>query len=200
MTDRPVQVAEDLTRRADTLSPTGDNILIECNQNDGYERVGSLYIPIGAEEVYPTSGWVFAIGPKVKEQLSIGDFVLIEEEGIAVDHTYYDVFEVILRLGDGSLETIWPEIEVEPVLREQVSAFRRGGGSDSTLSMKDTKVNGSISFNCSDVVDWQIGEMANPSYDLTYIPVYMIVLLNEDDDATLFYITRPRKIIATLET
>ena len=161
--------------------------------------VGSLYVPLEAAEVYPTSGWVFDLGPKVREGLSVGDFILIEEEGIDVGHTYYDVFEIILRLSDGSLEVIWPEIEVEPVIREHVSAFRRGGGPDSTLKMKDTKAGGTISFNCSDVVEWQMGEMANPSYDLTYVPVHMFYFLNEDDEQALFYITKPSKLIAAVE-
>jgi len=195
--DRPVQIAEDLTRRADTLSMLGEYVLIECNQND--LMIGSLHIPLEAAEVYPTSGWVFALGPKVQEELSVGDFVLIEEEGVDIDHTYYDMFEIILRMGDGSLETIWAEIEVEPVIREHVSTFRQGGGLDSTISLKDTRVDGSISFNCSDVVDWQIGQMANPIYSLTYVPVFMFFFLNEDDEQALFYVTKPNKIISRVE-
>lgn len=175
----------------------GEYVLIECNQND--LMIGSLHIPLEAAEVYPTSGWVFALGPKVQEELSVGDFVLIEEEGVDIDHTYYDMFEIILRMGDGSLETIWAEIEVEPVIREHVSAFRRGGRPDSTISLKDTKVDGSISFNCSDVVDWQIGQMANPIYNLTYVPVFMFFFLNEDDEQALFYVTKPNKIISRVE-
>ena len=195
--EKPVQIAEDLTRFATSLELLGDNVLIECNQNDTMIR--GLHIPIEAAEVYPTSGWVFALGPKVTEQLSIGDFVLIEEEGIDVDHSYYDVFEVVLRLGDGSHEVIWPEVEVEPVLREHVSLFRRGGGADMQLSMKDTKVGSSITFNCSDVVDWQMGQMANPSYDLTYVHVHMFYFLNEEAEQALFYITKPSRLIAQVE-
>lgn len=197
MLEKPVQIAEDLTQRADTLQLLGEYVLIECNVNDS--MIGSLHVPIEAAEVYPTSGWIMAFGPKCKERLSVGDFVLIEEEGIDLPHSYYDVFEVILRLTDESLETIWPEIEVEPVIREHVSAFRRGGGPDSMLAMKDTKTGDSISFNCSDVVDWQIGQMANPSYDLTYVPVHMFIFLNEDNEPALFYITRDRKIISRVE-
>ncbi len=102
-------------------------------------------------------------------------------------------------MDDGSLETIWAEVEVEPVIKEQVSAFRRGVGLNNTISLKDTKVGGSISFNCSDVVDWQIGQMANPIYDLTYIPVFMYFFLNEDDERALFYITRANKLISKVE-
>ncbi len=195
--ERPVEIAKDLTRRATTLEMLGEYVLIECNQND--TMVGGLHVPIEAAEVYPTSGWVLALGPKVKESLSIGDFVLIEEEGLDLPHSYYDAFEIILRLSDGSFETIWAEVEVEPVIREHVSAFRRGGGPDSQISLKDLRVNGSISFNCSDVIDWQIGQMANPSYDLTYIPVYMYYFLNEDEEQALFYITKPSKIISKVE-
>ncbi len=195
--DRPAQIAKDLTRRADTLQVTGDHILIETNQND--TMIGGLHVPLEAAEVYPTSGWIIDLGPKVREELSVGDFVLIEEEGIDLKHSYYDVFEIVLRLSDGSLDTIWAEIEVEPVLREEVSAFRRGGGPDSTLAVKDTKASESISFNCSDVVDWQIGQIANPSYDLTYVPVHMYYFLNEDNEPALFYITKDRKLILKLD-
>lgn len=197
MLEKPVQIPEDLDRRADTLQMMGEYVLIECNQNDS--MVGSLHVPIEAAEVYPTSGWVVAFGPKCKEQISVGDFVLIEEEGIVLPRSYYDVFEVILRLPDESLEAIWPEVEVEPVVREQVSEFRRGAGPDSMMAMKDTKTGESISFNCSDVVDWQMGDMANPSYDLTYIPVHMYIFQNEDNEPALFYITKVRKILSTVE-
>ncbi len=196
MLDRPVQIAKDLTRRASDLRIHNDFVMIECNQND--TMVGSLHIPLEASEVYPTSGWVFALGPKVKEKLSVGDFVLIEEEGTDVGMTYYDVFEVTLRLSDGSFETIRPYIEVEPVLREHVPLFRRGGGPDVTFRTKDTLTDEGIRFNCSDVVSWQFGEVANPSYDLTYIPVHMFYFLNEDGDQALFYITKPGKIIANV--
>ena len=67
------------------------------------------------------------------------------------------------------------------------------------MAVKDTKTNESVSFNCSDVVDWQIGDMANPSYDLTYVPGYMYIFLNEDDEPALFYITKPHKIISKVE-
>ena len=197
MLDHKVEIAKDLTRQATSLKMLGEYILIECNQND--TMVGGLHVPIEAAEVYPTSGWILALGPKVQERLSIGDFVLIEEEGTDLAASYYDVFEVILRLPDESLEAIWPEVEVEPVIREHVSAFRRGGGPDSMLAMKDTKDGSSISFNCSDVVSWQMGQMANPSYGLTYIPVHMFYFLNEDSEQALFYITKPGKIILSLE-
>ncbi len=197
MLEKPVQIPEDLDRHAHTLEMRGEYILIECNQNDS--MIGSLHVPIEAAEVYPTSGWVVGIGPKSKEQISVGDFVLIEEEGILEGHSYYDVFEVILRLPDESHEIIWPEVEVEPVIREQVSEFRRGAGPDSMMACKDTKTGESISFNCSDVVDWQMGQMANPSYDLTYVPVHMFIFLNEDSEPALFYITKDRKIISKVE-
>ena len=80
-------------------------MLIECNQNDS--MLGNLHVPIEAAEVYPTSGWIIGFGPKVKERISVGDFVLIEEEGIVVPTSYYDVFEIVLRLPDESLEGIW---------------------------------------------------------------------------------------------
>lgn len=196
--ERPVEIAEDLDRRADSLQMLGEYILIECNDSDPYTKVGSLFVPLAAAEVYPTSGWVIAVGPKVVD-LSRGDFVLIEEEGTAVDSTYYDVFEILLRLDDGSIESIWAELEVEIVLRDEVSKFRRGAGPDNQMSIKDLKEGESISFNCSDVVDWQFGDMANPSYDLTYVPVHMFIYLNEDDEPALFYITTPAKIMSTLE-
>ncbi len=198
MLEKPVQIAEDLDRHADTLQMMGENVLIECNESDPYTKIGNLFIPLEAAEVYPTSGWIVALGPKVKECISVGDFVLIEEEGIVEGHSYYDVFEVILRMPDESHEIIWPEVEVEPVVREQVSEFRVGGP-DNMLAMKDTKTGTSISFNCSDVVDWQMGQMANPSYDLTYVPVHMFIFLNEDSEPTLFYITKDRKIISIVE-
>jgi len=197
MLEKPVQIAEDLNRRADTLQMMGEYVLIECNQNDS--MIGNLHVPIEAAEVYPTSGWIIGIGPRCKERISVGDFVLIEEEGIVLPHSYYDVFEVILRLPDESLEAIWPEVEVEPVVREQVSEFRRGAGPDSMMACKDTKTGESISFNCSDVVDWQMGQMANPSYDLTYVPVHMYIFQNEDDEPALFYITKPSKLISKVE-
>lgn len=196
MLEKPVQIAEDLNRRADTLQMMGEYVLIECNVNDS--MIGNLHVPIEAAEVYPTSGWIIDFGPRCKEHISVGDFVLIEEEGIVLPHSYYDVFEVILRLSDESLEAIWPEVEVEPVIREHVSAFRRGGP-DSMMAVKDTKAGESVSFNCSDVVDWQIGQMANPQYDLTYIPVLMYIFLNEDNEPALFYITKDRKIISKVE-
>jgi hypothetical protein len=196
--ERPVEIAEDLDRRADTLRMLGEYILIECNDSDPYTKVGSLFVPLAASEVYPTSGWVINVGPKVVD-LSRGDFVLIEEEGTQLDATYYDVFEILLRMDDGSIESIYAELEVEIVLRDEVSKFRRGAGPDSQLSIKDLKEGESISFNCSDVVDWQFGDMANPSYDLTYVPVHMYIYLNEDDEPALFYITKPAKIISTLE-
>jgi hypothetical protein len=114
----------------------GEYILIECNESDPYTMVGGLYVPLAASEVYPTSGWVIAIGPKVVD-LSRGDFVLIEEEGTSVDATYYDVFEILLRMPDGSIEAIWAELEVEIVLREQVAKYRRGAGPDNQMSIKE---------------------------------------------------------------
>lgn len=194
--DHLPQIAEDLSRYATDLELLGDHILIECNPREG--MIGSLYLPTLALEAYPTSGWVFAVGPDIDEDLSIGDFVLIEEEGLSVDHSYYDVFEITLKHDDGLIESIFAEIEVEPVVREQVSTHRRGG-SDTVLSMTDKKNGGSISFNCSNVLDWQMGQIANPSYNLTYVPVYMFVILNEDGVPALFYITQEARILATLE-
>jgi hypothetical protein len=49
------------------------------------------------------------------------------------------------------------------------------------------------------VVDWQMGQIANPSYDLTYVPVHMYIFQNEDNEPALFYITKVRKIISTVE-
>lgn len=160
--------------------------------------VGSLHIPTEALEAYPTSGWVFTLGPKITEQLRVGDFVLVEEEGLSVPHTYYDIFEITLRHDDGFIETIFVEIEAEPVLKEQVDAYRRGGV-DSVISVQDKKVGGSISFNCSNVASWQMGQMANPSMNLTYIPVAMLYMLNEQEIPTLFYITREARILMTIE-
>ena len=194
--DHLPQIAEDLSRRAVDIQMLGDHILIECNPREG--MIGSLYIPTEALEAYPTSGWVFAVGPKVQEDLSIGDFVLIEEEGLSLDYSYYDVFEITLRHDDGFSETIFADIEAEHIVREQVSTYRRGG-SDTNLSLIDRKNGGSISFECSNVLDWQMGQIANPSYDLTYIPVCMLVILNEDEVPTLFYMTKESRILATVE-
>lgn len=189
-------IAEDLTRRATDLRILGDLVLIETNPREG--MVGSLHIPTEALEAYPTSGWVFATGPDIKEQLSVGDFVLVEEEGLSVPHTYYDIFEITLRHDDGFIESIFVDIDAEPVLREQMTEFRRGGG-DSIISVKDLKVGGSISFNCSNVADWQMGQIANPSVELTYVPVAMLYILNEQEIPTLFYITRESRILLVLD-
>lgn len=192
----PLKIPEDLSLRATDLRPLGDHVLIETNPREG--MIGSLYVPIEALEVYPTSGWIYAVGPGASEDLKPGDFVLVEEEGLSLDHSYYDVFEITLRHDSGEIEQIFAAIEVEPVLREQVTTFRRGG-SDTVLSMEDKKNGGSISFNCSNVLDWQFGQIANPSYDLTYIPVAMMNILNGDGEAALFYLTRESRILATVE-
>lgn len=148
------------------------------------------------DQPYPTSGWVVSVGPEV-EDLSPGDFVMIEEEGMTTGQSYYDLFEVILRLGDGRHEAIWAEVEVEPVIREQVNAYRRGG-LDSTIKVIDKRAGGGISFNCSDVVDFQIGGMANPNITLTYVPMFMLVMTNSEDRPALFYFTEPEKVLGVV--
>lgn len=160
--------------------------------------VGSLYLPETVLDRYPTSGWVWAIGPDVNEDLKVGDYVLIEEEGLSLGHSYYDVFEVTLRHDDGFMESIFVEIEVEPVIREFMERYRRFG-EDSFIKTADKKNGGSIGFHCHNVVSWQMGEIANPSYNLTYVPVHMYYLLNEDDELALFYLTSVRRILATVE-
>lgn len=194
--DRFPQIAEDLSLRATRIDPLHDLVLIEANAQE--TMIGSLYVPIEAIETYPTSGWIYAIGPDAVENLRIGDFVLVEEEGLALSHTYYDVFEILLRHDNGELESIWAEIEVEPVVREQVTKYRRGG-EDTFLKTIDKKNGGSIGFNCSNVMSWQFGEIANPSYNLTYLPTVMFIALNEDEIPALFYLLSERKILTTVE-
>ncbi len=189
-------IAEDLSRHATDLKLLGDYVLIETNPREG--MVGSLHVPTSALEVYPTSGWVYDLGPKVCEELRVGDFVLVEEEGLALDYTYYDMFEITLKHDSGFVETIFVEIEAEPVVKERVSTYRRGGD-DMILSVVDKKNGGSISFNCSNVLDWQMGQLANSQQNLTYVPVHMYVFLNEDEVPALFYITQEARIILTVE-
>lgn len=193
--DHLPDIPTDLSRRADSLQLTGDLVLVETNQND--TMVGSLWVPLQAISHYPTSGWIIALGPKVTEDLKVGDFVVIEEEGADVGQSYYDVFEILLKMPDGSIESIYTDIEVEPVLREQVGRYRRGAGPDSQLTAQDRKVDGGIRFNCSDVVSWQMGEIANPSYDLTYVHTHMFNLLDEDDKPVLHYIMGEGNILLT---
>lgn len=149
------------------------------------------------DEIYPTTGWVLSVGSGVTE-LKSGDFVLIEAENHHIERTYYDLFEIVLRHEDGLVETIWVDVETEPVIREQWLAFRRGG-LDSTISVVDKKVGGSISFNCSNILDMQIGDMANPQYDLSYVPVFMVEMTNEDMEPALYYFTEPERILAIVE-
>lgn len=179
----------------DLTLPPG-KVMIECNEEQN--KIGSLYVPVTNAPAYPTSGWVVSVGKDVHE-LNIGDFVLLEEHGNLVEETYYDVFEISLRMPDGSVETIWSDLEAEPVLREFVYKYRRGFGDDVVMSLADRKVGGSISFNCSDVLSWQPGQLANPRVDLTYVPAYMFVLLDEDEHPRMYYITTPSNILATVE-
>lgn len=160
--------------------------------------VGSLYVPETVLDRYPTSGWVWAVGPGAQENLQVGDYVLIEEEGLSVDRTYYDVFELTLKHDDGFIESIFVEIEVEPVVRETVSEYRRAGV-DTFIKTVDKKNGGSIGFHAHNVVSWQFGQVANPAYNLTYVPVHMYYLVNEDDKLELFYLTSEKRILATVE-
>lgn len=193
--DSAPPISQDLSLQASTLRLLGRKVLIEADTRQG-KKVGSLWLPTMTDQVYPTSGWVVGKGPEVTE-LEVGDFILIEEEGMAVDTTYYDLFEVILKHEDGFVETIWAEVEVEPVIREQVSAFRRGG-SDTIIRVIDKKTGGTISFNCSNVLDMQIGDMSNPAFNLTYIPMFMVLMMNEDEIPALFYFTEPERILAVV--
>lgn len=193
--DAPPPISQDLSIRADRLRLLGRKVLIEADTRQD-TKIGSLWVPTMRDQPYPTAGWIIAKGPEVTE-FEVGDFVLIEEEGQAVGTTYYDLFEIVLKHEDGFVETIWAEVETEPVVRERVNAFRRGG-EDLIINVMDKKAGESISFNCSNVVDFQIGDMSNPSVNLTYIPMFMVILMNEDEMPSLYYFTEPEKILATV--
>jgi hypothetical protein len=194
--DAPPAIAQILSLQASDLILKGNKVLIEADTRAS-SKVGSIWMPVMKDQAYPTSGWVVSTGPDVSE-VKEGDFVLLEDEGANVDTTYYDLFEVILKHDDGFIETIWVEVEVEPVIREQVHTFRRGG-KNSVIRVADKKKGGTISFNCSNVLDFQIGDMSNPSVALSYVPVFMLVMMNNEDMPALFYFTDPSRILAVVE-
>lgn len=184
-----------LAVKATDIQAAGTYVLVEANEAEA--RIGSIYLPLAYREFYPTSGWVYSVGPEVNEDVKPGDFVVIEEEGTAIDHTYYDVFEVTLRHEDETIENIFVPIEVEPILREQVERFR-AGGEDRAITTHDKLNDGSIRFDCHNVVSWQFGQVANPQYNLSYVPTYMVEMPNEDDQVALFYFVDIRKILAVV--
>lgn len=179
-----------------SLQLVGDLVLVEANTEPG--MIGEIHMPTTHVEVYPTSGWVYSIGLRVTEDVKRGDFILIDEEGVDIGRSYYDIFEIIIS-EDGTPVRVWAEIEVEPVLSEQVNAFR-AGGLDSALTVKDQNAGGSsVRFNCSDVLSWQFADMANPCYNLSYLHTVMMYLINEEGNPTLFYLISQEKILATIE-
>lgn len=176
----------------------GDRVLAEANASES--SVGGLWLPSGNLEVYPTSAWVYGVGSRVQEKVKRGDFILLDEEGVSVSPGYYDVYEIILN-DDGTLISILAEIETEPALKEQVDKWRanRSTAEDRMITLKDKKVGESISFNCSDVVDWQFGAIAHLDHDLTYLHVHMMYLINEDGWPALFYMIPEDKILCIVE-
>ena len=166
--------------QAKTYSQTSSGILIERD-----ERIR-----------YPDLGLVWA--SKSREDIKRGELVLIENEGLFVPRTYYDVFRVVLRdVKEDVLMTV--DSDSEPQFTEMMRQYESNPSEwkHEWISLTDVTTDEVINFNPSDVVEFGFVDMANPTYTLEYIPTVMMDLWT-GEKLELFYLIDEKKIMAIL--
>jgi len=130
--------------------------------------------------------------------LDPGTLLLLDDEGTLIERSYYDVFKVVLRDHQHSLEMLC-DSDVEPLFRETMakydaepSAYRHY-----RITLKDVNTDEVVEFSPPDVVDFGYEDLAHPTYRLEYMPTAMLNLW-DGDKYKLFYIIDERRILAAV--
>ena len=161
-------------------SQTSSGILIEKDERLRYPDVGLVWLS------------------SAKEDIRRGDLVLIENEGMFIPRTYYDVFKVVLRdVKEDVLMTV--DSDAEPHFSEMMRKYEASPSEwkHMWIELTDVTTDEKINFNPSDVVEFGFVDMANPTYTLEYIPTVMMDLWT-GERSELFYLIDEKKIMAIL--
>ena len=145
------------------MRPLGTHYLIEPIYQT--ESTGGLIL--GVADRYPTSGWVWSIGSGCQEDVSKGDFVVMEEHGFSQDDLRHDTFFIRLKDGNG-VHIVRADIDIEPVIREQWEKYKRTKVDMKVTTQDIDRNKESVSFFTSDIEDIQLGLYSETGYTLSY--------------------------------
>lgn len=157
----------------------------------------AFHVPVEHQKRYPSLGRVHSHYKDALHELVPGEFVVLEDEGIHIDRTYYDVFQIVLDdLGKQLILTV--DNDIEPLFRETIERYRSSPTSENRhISVKDVGTDEWWSFLCSDVLSYGYETLAHPTYDLESVPTFMIELMH-GKKMKLFYIVHISKIMTKL--
>lgn len=187
----------------DSIHPTQGRILLESIYEEtifGPDGKVEFEIPPEYQYRYPNTGWYVRGGPS-SLGLQRDDLVVLEDEGRDVDRSYYDVFRLILEdRTDGEKYNLIISADAYLPFREIMAKFYANPSTEKhrRISLKD--VEGTPwTFEAQDVLDFDIDELAHPTYTLEYIPTKMLYLWVSDSRQKLHYLVDYRRVLLVLK-
>lgn len=133
---------------------------------------------------YPQAAWVVAKGEGLRENIQLGDLILIEVESVDVAASYPLALEITFDDGHKALF----DVEIEPIVREAVERYRANPSANKGLRLTMAALNGEgYRALASDVVDYQIGKYSTPEFGLLHPLRVKMFGLWEGIQPVLFY-------------
>lgn len=115
----------------------------------------------------PISGFVFAVGSRVREAVEVGDFVVWEDTTLTQPDLLQDTFFIRLRDSQG-LHIVRADADIEPVIREAVQRYEKRG-ENQRITCHDLDREGEpVRFHASEILDYGIGSYTETGYNLSY--------------------------------
>lgn len=186
----------------DDVYPVGGRILLEAvfeeSTVDSFGREWA--IPFEYQNRYPNAGW-YVRGAPSHWNVERDDLLILDDEGSEVDRTYYDVFRLILEdERDGERYNLIINIDGLQAFEEIMKAYYKEPSVHKTRQISVKDVEGTAwTFECQDVLDYGVDELAHPTYELEYIPTKMIELWISETEKRLHYLVDPKRILLILK-
>jgi hypothetical protein len=185
-------LAWNLRMQVDKIKPIANWVFLEVIEED--ITPGGIIIPIEYRDRFPQSGVIIAQSKGCKEDLRRGDTAILVNEGLRTDNAYWAVCSLTLK--------DWPQIEhcdieVWPVIKEQVEIYRSNPSThDRSIHVK-TIDSTSLSFLASDVLDYEVADLTDSGLRLEYVNA-VIIHLTEGGLSRRYYFVRESDILATV--
>lgn len=156
------------------------------------ESEGGLILSNEFERRYSSLGRVVE-----GEGIEPGTLAILHDDTETYDGSYYDV--LCLTLNDEGKEfPLVIDAETEPHLRERWEQFRRNPSThNKKLTAYDIEKSEHYTFLCSDIISLGPQYKAHKSWEVEYIPTFMIYLWSEGK-FRLYYIAHVDSILALL--
>ena len=148
-----------------SLTPRRGRVILEAAETP--EKVGRFYTATYVQ--YPQAAWIVALGEGCREDLRLGDLALVEVQSIDVEAVYPEVFKVFLRDETRVEVELVCSVEIEPIVREVVEAYRTAPTAKNYRIRVETVDKGQWQFDASDVLTYGLCHRSTPSWH-TLVP------------------------------